>query len=81
MELSRHAAMRKQQRGFQADDIDLIIRFGTPIRRPGNVVEYQMGKENEKHLVQAIARVKTKAVLLSDDEATVITVYNLAKQR
>jgi hypothetical protein len=81
MELSRHAAERKQQRGFQADDIDLIIRFGTPIRRQGNVVEYQMRKKNEKHMVQAIDRIRTKAVLVSSDETTVVTVYNMDKKR
>lgn len=81
MELSRHAEIRKEQRGFQADDIELIIRFGTRVGRPGNVVEYQMRHKNEKHLVQAIGRVKDKAVLLSDDEATVVTLYNLDKRR
>jgi hypothetical protein len=80
MELSRHAAVRKRQRGFQADDIELIIYFGTRVSRPGNVVEYQMRKKNEKHLVQALDRVKDKGVLLSKDEATVVTVYTLDKK-
>jgi hypothetical protein len=40
-----------------------------------------MRKENEKRMVQAIDRVKTKAVLLSGNEAIVVTVYNLAKKR
>lgn len=81
MELSRHAAVRKQQRGFQADDLELIMRFGTCIRRPGNVMEYRMGHKNEKHLVQAIDRVKGKSVLVSDDDETVVTVYNIKKNR
>lgn len=76
MELSKHAAIRKQQRGFQADDLDLIIHFGTCIRRVGNVFEYRMDQKNEKHLVQALDRVKGKSVLVSDDEKTIITVYN-----
>ena len=81
MELSKHAAVRKQQRGFQADDFELIMHFGTCIRRPGNAIEYQMGKKNEKHLVQALDRVKGKSILVSEDGETVITVYNLLKNR
>ena len=79
MELSRHAAVRKQQRGFQADDLELIMRFGTYIRKHGNVIEYRMGQKNAKHLVQAIDRIKGKSVIVSDDEETVITVYNWKK--
>ena len=81
MELSKHASVRKQQRGFQADDIELITKFGTPVRRPGNAVEYQMTQKRKKHLIQALDRVEDKAVLLSDDEATVVTLYNLDKRR
>ena len=81
MELSKHAAIRKQQRGFQADDIELIIIFGSCVKRPGNVVEYQMTQKSKKHLIQALDRVKDKAVLLSDDEATVVSLYNLDKRR
>ena len=81
MELSKHAAIRKQQRGFQADDIELIIIFGSCVKRPGNVVEYQMTQKSKKHLIQALDRVKDKAVLLSDDEATVVTLYTLDKRR
>lgn len=81
MELSRHAEIRKQQRGFQADDIDLIMSFGTCTRRPGNAVEYQMTHKRKKQLIQALDRVKDKAVLLSDDEKTVMTLYNLDKKR
>ncbi len=74
MELSKHAEIRKQQRGFQIGDIELIKHFGTCVRRPGKVVEYRMGNKDIKHLVQALDRIKGKAVLLSDDEETVITV-------
>ena len=81
MELSRHAEIRKQQRGFQADDIDLIMSFVTCTRRPGNAVEYQMTHKMKKQLIQALDRVKDKAVLLSDDEKTVMTLYNLDKKR
>ncbi len=81
MDLSEHALVRKQQRGFQADDIELITFFGNCVARHGNVVEYQMTQKRKKHLIQALDRIKDKAVLLSDDEMTVVTLYNLDKKR
>jgi len=81
MDLSEHALVRKQQRGFQADDIELITFFGNCVTRHGNVVEYQMTQKRKKHLIQALDRIKDKAVLLSDDEMTVVTLYNLDKKR
>ena len=81
MELSKHASIRKQQRGFQADDIELITIFGTRVVRPGNAVEYQMTRKRKKHLIQALDRINDKAVLLSGDEATVVTLYNRDKKR
>ena len=81
MELSKHAAVRMQQRGFQADDIDLITRFGTPVKRPGNAVEYRMTQKQKKHLIQVLDRVEKKAVLLRDNEETILTLYNLDKRK
>ncbi len=81
MELSKHALVRKQQRGFQADDIELITFFGNCVARHGNMVEYQMTQKRKKHLIQALDRIKDKAVLLSHNETTVVTLYNLDKKR
>jgi len=81
MELSKHALVRQQQRGFQADDIDLIIVFGTCVKRPGNMVEYQMTQKRKKHFIQALDRITDKAVLLNGDEGKVVTIYNLDKRR
>jgi len=81
MELSRHALVRKQQRGFQSDDIELIRLLGTCVKKPGNLVEYRMTQKRKKHLIQALDRIKDKGVLLSDDEETVVTLYNLCKRR
>ena len=81
MELSKYASVRKQQRGFQADDIELITRFGTTVIRPGNKVEYQMTLKRKSHLIQALDRVEGKAVLLSNDEEIVVTLYNRDKKR
>jgi len=80
MDLTAHAEVRKQQRGFQADDIDLIVTFGTPIKRPGNTIEYRMRKKDGKRLIQRLDKILDKAVLVSEDDA-VVTVYNIEKNR
>ena len=81
MKLSKHALVRQQQRGFQADDIDLLTLFGTCVERPGHVVEYRMTQKRKNHFIQALDRVRDKAVLLSGDEGTVVTLYNLDRRR
>jgi len=78
MELTGHACKRSRQRGFQEGDIELIMNFGTPIKRPGNTIEFQMRQEDIKHIVQALDRIRHKAVLT--DQEKVITVYNLEKR-
>jgi hypothetical protein len=80
MKLTRHAAVRGQQRGFQANDINLILGFGTPVRRPGNVTEYRMTRKDAKRLVQASHRITNKAVLIDAAEETIVTVMNLTKR-
>ena len=54
------------------------MNFGTPIKRPGNTVEFQMRRKNIKDIVQALDRIRHKAVLT--DREKVITVYNLEKR-
>jgi hypothetical protein len=54
------------------------VNFGTPITRPGNAVEFQMRRNNIKHIVQALDRISHKAVLINQEK--VITVYNLEKR-
>jgi hypothetical protein len=78
MKLTYHANKRSRQRGFQEGDIELIMNFGTPIKQPGNAVEFQMRRENIKHIVQALDRISRKAVLINQEK--VITVYNLEKR-
>ena len=78
MELTNHANKRSRQRGFQEGDIELIMKFGTPVKRPGSAVEFQMRRENIKHIVQALDRIRHKAVLTNEEK--VITVYNLEKR-
>ena len=40
-----------------------------------------MTQKRKKHLIQALDRIEDKAVLLSHNETTVVTLYNLDKKR
>jgi hypothetical protein len=84
MQLSRHAKRRSQQRAIPKDYIEMIMEFGTPIRKPGNAFEYKLHKKNKdriishlKHLLSAVDKCTKKAVLVDADNVDdVITVYN-----
>jgi hypothetical protein len=44
LNITKHAKMRYQQRGILPDAIDLIVQFGRPIRKPGNVLEFRLAR-------------------------------------
>ena len=84
MKTSKHARTRCQQRGFPSNFIELILNYGTPVRNAGNATEYRLLNRdkaqivsNLKSLLQNLDKITHKAVLLSDDNQTVITVYNI----
>lgn len=77
MEISQHASIRSRQRGFQDADLFLITNFGIPVKRPGNVVEYQMTQKVIKRLIQSLHRLGHKGILADENGTTVITAYNL----
>jgi len=77
MEISQHASIRSRQRGFQDADLFLIANFGIPIKRPGNVVEYRMPQKVIKQIIQSLDRICHKAILMDENDKTVITAYNL----
>ena len=71
MEFSSHSINRQQQRGMPDIIVDMILKFGTRSRKPGNVFEYKITrKDKEKALknlksqIQALEKVKNKDVLL-----------------
>lgn len=83
MKTSKHARRRCQQRGIPFGFIELILKHGTPVRAAGDATEYRLLKRDKdkivsdlKRLLQNLDKVTGKAVLLSDDGQTVITVYN-----
>lgn len=85
MRLSVHSMVRSQQRGIPLDMIEIILRFGTPEKRPGNVLGYRLRKRDKarivsslKRQIQRIEKAAAKAVLVAED-GTVITAYNVTK--
>ena len=84
MKISHHAIKRGQQRGISQECIDFIRLHGTPIRRPGDVLEYRILKKDKqkiirelKHEINIVESALNKAVLVSGDKRTVITSYHI----
>lgn len=84
MKMSKHARARGQQRAIPEEAVELILAFGTPERRPGNVMEYKILKRDASRIVnhlkrqiQLLDRIIDKAVLVNDEEDEIITMYNL----
>jgi hypothetical protein len=84
MELSKHAEIRSQQRSISKEAIDMIIKYGTPTRKPGNAFEYKLHKKKKnqvisdlKHMINMVDKCTRKAVLVdAEDINKIITVYN-----
>jgi hypothetical protein len=84
MRISKHARSRCQQRGIPSRFIELILEYGAPVRNAGNATEYRLLKGDKakiesfaRSLLQNVDKISHKAVLLSDDAQTVITLYNV----
>ena len=85
MKISKHAKKRIQQRGIPENSIELILEYGSPIRKPSDAYEYKVHKKeknriisNLKHLINIVETLPQKAVLVSND-CEVITVYHITK--
>lgn len=92
MEKTRHATIRFQQRGFQNNHIDLIVKYGIEKKKPGNVIEFRLSKKgiiraiNEAHkkykrTIQDLDKCKNKGVLYDPETNTIITVYNIRRKQ
>jgi len=82
MRKSQHAIKRSKQRGIPDSVIDEILEYGTPVKRPGSAIEYQLRKRDFDHavkhhktMIQMIEKARNTAVLLSAD-SQIITVYH-----
>lgn len=83
MKMSRHAIVRSKQRGIPSDLIDIILQFGTPVKRPGNVLEIQINKKDKnkiikrlKWLIHSVEKCANKAILADISLKEIVTVYN-----
>ncbi len=84
MKVSRHALIRSQQRGIPKDYIDIIIKYGTPVRKQGDTLEYRLHKRDKarvvrhlKQLIQCMDKCSNKAVLVDSKLKEIVSVYNL----
>jgi len=59
MQLSKHAAVRSQQRGIPKDYIQMIMEYGTPTRKPGNAFEYKIHRKNRDRVIGHLKRLMT----------------------
>ena len=87
MDMTKHAEMRSQQRGILPDAIDLIVQFGRPTRKPGNVLEFRLDRRDRgriithlKRQIQSIDKTLNKAVLVDAEKQEIITAYVLKGQ-
>jgi hypothetical protein len=83
MMMSRHAQIRNKQRGFTKRKIEYILQNGDENKRPGNAVEVVVENKlasqligNLKKEISLIEHIKNKAILLSCDNGTIITMYS-----
>ena len=70
MNISKHAKMRSQQRGFSEEDIWLLLTLGEPTEKPGNVMEYKIGKRNKENLVSKFKKVVIVQAASTSDDGT-----------
>ncbi len=87
MDLTKHALVRQQQRCVPLSTIELILEYGTPLKKPGKAFEYRILKRDKRELIsdpiqnrQVIDKIMGKRVLVSS-EGVIITVYNTYKER
>ena len=83
MKMSRHALVRSKQKGIPSDLIDIILQFGTPVKRPGNVLEIQIKKKDKneiikhlKWLIHSVEKGANKAILADISLKEIVTVYH-----
>ena len=83
MQMSDHAQVRAKQRGIPNHYVDIILQYGTAIRRPGQAFEIQIRKKDKnriirelKRLINAVENSSKKALIVDRDMETVITLYN-----
>jgi len=77
--VSRHALARMAQRGFQADDADLIMLFGTPIQDGFLVLkkDCEAVERELKRLQDRVRRLSGKRLVV--EAGRIVTAYRVGK--
>ncbi len=83
MKFSNHAIIRSKQRGIPTILMDLILKYGTEVNKPGGAIELVLTKKDRDELISSIKNVmhlvektKNKAILVDSDMNSVITAYH-----
>jgi len=83
MRQTQHAKLRSQQRAISQSLIDLILRYGTPERKPGDANVFTIHRKSAaaivshlKQLIHKFERARGKGVLVGMN-GDIITVYHL----
>ncbi len=78
-----HSSRRCKQRGIKEAELELILLYGSKIRKPGGVWEYFVAKKDKdrsieylKHLIQRMDKLAGKAVIVDQYSSTIITAYH-----
>lgn len=85
MQLSEHAKIRSQQRVIPNDYIEMILEYGTYIKKPGSALEIKIKKKDKeniikhlKRLIYLIEKCSKKGLLIDENMKTILTLYNLS---
>ena len=80
MKMTKHAEIRKQQRGFSEQSLEIVLRYGRSITAPGGATKVFFGnKECQqvisefKKVIQIMDRARGTNIIIADDN--IITVY------
>lgn len=83
MNLSNHCLIRCKQRGIKQANIELIMSFGSKIRKPGGVFEYYISKKDKqeaiqflKQCIQNLDKLYGKAIIVDETSEKIITIYH-----
>lgn len=80
--VSKHAAIRAQQRGLTAQDIGLILEIGTEIDDEAvelRDIDVQHAIERCKHQIQRLEHLRGRRLIISGE--TLVTCYHATRRR
>jgi len=82
MQLTQHARVRSQQRGFSPEEINFILSEGIVRKKPGKANEIYIPKKEaeekikyHKFMIKFIEGLKKKTILVDKNGETIITTY------